>query len=81
MTTPAIRFGYAVVVAFIACVSIAGSSVAYANYVQRESDRKWCKLVTTLDDAYRGQPPTTAAGKNVAESIAQLRRDLGCPTT
>lgn len=80
MTTPTVRFGYAVVVAFIACVSIAFGSVAYANHVQRDSDRKWCKLVGTLDDAYREQPPTTPTGKNVADSVAQLRHDLGCPS-
>lgn len=80
MTTPAVRFGYAVVVAFIACAAIAAASVFYAAHVQRESDRKWCSLVITMDDAYRQTPPTTAPGKNLAASIAELRRKLGCPT-
>jgi hypothetical protein len=45
----------------------------------RESQRKWCRVVVTMDDAYRETPPATAAGKNFAESISQLRRDIGCP--
>lgn len=44
-----------------------------------ESQRKWCAVVVTLDDAYHETPPTTAAGRNLADSIAQLRREIGCP--
>lgn len=91
MTTPAIRVGYAVVVAFIACVLIAFASVGYASHVQRqaehraelariESDRRWCALLTTLDEAYGTPPgPSTDLGRKVAAEIHRLREGFGCP--
>ena len=46
---------------------------------RRESDRRLCGVVVTMDDSYRETPARTPAGKNLQESISQLRRDLGCP--
>jgi hypothetical protein len=91
MTTPAIRFGYAIVVAFIAVVAIAFASVIYTNHVQQqadkrstaeraESDRRWCSLLTELDNAYKGPPaPTTEIGRKVAAEVHQLRESFRCP--
>jgi hypothetical protein len=65
--------------------------VGYTNYVQSqarhrteaeraESDRRWCALLTELDNAYATSPgPTTEVGKKVAAEIHQLRVGLGCP--
>jgi hypothetical protein len=45
-----------------------------------ESDRRWCALLTELDNAYATSPgPTTEVGKKVAAEIHQLRVGLGCP--
>ncbi len=60
------------ILAIVASTKISERSLA-------ESNRKWCSLVITLDDAYKETPPTTAAGKNVAESLHRLRGELGCP--
>lgn len=95
MTTPAVRFGYAVVVAFFACLAIALASVGYANHVQKESerraelvriesDRRWCKLLSDLDGAYNAPPPKTETGRSVAAEIHRLRTQpqpagFGCP--
>jgi hypothetical protein len=54
-------------------------AIVVARNGNAESQRKWCRVVVTKDDAYRETPPATAAGKNFAESISQLRRDIGCP--
>jgi hypothetical protein len=90
VTTPAVRFGYAVVVAFFACLCIALAGVLYTNHVQKqadrrstaeraESDRRWCALLVELDDAYRQPPgPTTETGRKVAVEIHQLREAFGC---
>lgn len=92
MTTPAVRFGYAVVVAFFACLAIALSGVLYTNHVQHvadrrstaeraDSDRRWCALLTELDNAYKGPPaPTTELGRKVAAEIHQLRESFRCPS-
>lgn len=91
MTTPAVRFGYAIAVAFFACASIAGAGVIYTNHVQRqserraelvriESDRRWCLLFGELDAAYQGPPqPTTELGRRVAAEIHRLLVEFGCP--
>jgi hypothetical protein len=90
VTTPAIRFSYAVVVAFFACLAIALASVVYTNHVQgqaerrarmerAESDRRWCALLNELDGAYSAPPgPTTETGRKVAIEVHQLRADFGC---
>lgn len=65
-------------------VGLAG--VVYIGHVdsqreaaERESDRRWCDLLVTMDDAYRsGPPPTTDVGKRVAAAIHTLRVQLGC---
>ncbi|HEX2551619.1 MAG TPA: hypothetical protein VHK64_08500 [Nocardioidaceae bacterium] len=90
MTTPAVRFGYAVVVAFFACLAIALSGVAYTNHVQKQadrrstaeradSDRRWCALLSDLDEAYNTPPgPTTELGRKVASEIHRLRVGFRC---
>lgn len=95
MTTPAVRAWYAIMVSFIACVVIALAGVAYTNHVQDqadrrdrvariESDRRWCNLLSNLDDAYGQAPPVTQTGRNVAGEIHRLRSlpppaGFGCP--
>jgi hypothetical protein len=65
----------ALVLAF-AALMFAG--VLYTRHVQRESDRRWCDLLVTLDTAYRSQPPATELGRRVAAAMARLRADFGC---
>lgn len=91
MTSPAVRLGYAVVVAFFACLAIALAGVLYTNHVQHvadrrstaeraDSDQRWCSLLTELDNAYSAPPgPTTDTGRKVAAEVHQLRVDFGCP--
>jgi hypothetical protein len=91
VSTPLIRAWYAIAVSFVACAVIALAGVGYTNYVQSqarhrteaeraESDRRWCALLTELDNAYATSPgPTTEVGKKVAAEIHQLRVGLGCP--
>jgi hypothetical protein len=88
-----IRAWYAIMVSFIACVVIAGSGLVYTNYVQKQadrrstaervdSDRRWCALLTDLDEAYSSSPtPTTEVGRKVAAEIHRLRVAFGCPAS
>lgn len=55
-------------------------ALVVAIHVNQESDRKWCSVVSTLDDAWAESPPTTTSGRNLAHDIADLRRRLECPT-
>lgn len=91
MTSPKVRLWYALLVSFLACVVVAGSSVGYAGWVNAESqkraaaarvesDRRWCSLLTALDETYQGPPsPTTELGRKVAAEIHELRVAFGCP--
>jgi hypothetical protein len=91
VTKPYVRFWYAIAVAFIAVVGIAGAGVGYTNHVQKQadkrstaeradSDRRWCALLGDLDSAYQSSPrPTTPTGRRVAEEIHKLRLSFRCP--
>lgn len=75
----------AVVVFFICGVVACFFNLAYTTVVDNQSDRdnqqndrKWCRLLVELDDAYKGATPTTQTGRNVAQAIHELRTDLGC---
>lgn len=65
-------------VSFVCAFLAAGASMVYANKVARDSERKWCGIVSTMDDAYRATPPRSPAGRKVAADIAQLRSQFGC---
>lgn len=51
-------------------------NVAYTQQVQRESDARWCDLLSSLDQPQ--VPATTERGRIVQQQIHQLRVDLGC---
>jgi hypothetical protein len=89
VTTKAIRVWYAMTVTFVVTIAFAAASVLYANHaaeqaversneIDRESNRRWCALLTTLDDAYKQTPPKTDAGRNLAAETVRLRREFGC---
>ena len=89
MTTKAIRVWYAMTVTFVVMIAFAGASVLYANHaaeqaversnaIDRESNRRWCTLLATLDDAYKASPPATEAGKTMAAEVTRLRTEFGC---
>ncbi|MFC3504793.1 hypothetical protein ACFOOK_28030 [Micromonospora krabiensis] len=79
MTTRAVRVWYAMTVTFVVMIAFAGASVIYANHAARESEQKWCGLVTTLDRVYTDNPPQTPVGRDMAAQIRQLRIDFDCP--
>lgn len=68
----------AVLAAGAALVS-ASRSAALSQHAREESERRWCGVVVALDDAYRQSPPQTPAGQRIADSIAALRTEFGCP--
>lgn len=66
-------------VSFVAAIVAAAASMLYTNHAAHESERKWCGVVSTMDDAYRDTPPQTPTGRKIAADIARLRADFGCP--
>lgn len=60
---------------------LCAASVMYANYSVRESNRKFCDIVTTVNNAYKDPKypqPTTDLGKKLKQDYAELEQRLGC---
>lgn len=72
---------YMVAIAFTSTLIGSGASLAVAWRANEESDKKWCSVVVTLDNAWHEAPPTTKSGKNLAADISALRKSLHCPTS
>ncbi len=70
---------YSIVVLFLVSLSLAFGNFVYTNHVDNSSNQQWCSLVSTLDDAYKQNPPQTATGQKVALEIYNLRVNFGCP--
>ncbi|MFC7276211.1 hypothetical protein ACFQS1_19640 [Paractinoplanes rhizophilus] len=90
MSTPYVRFWYAITVAFVACLVTAVASVGYASWVNEqsqkrarqariESDQRWCALLVDISRGQEDSPPRTESGKRFAAEIDKLRREFGCP--
>lgn len=54
----------------------------YTGKAARDSEQKWCGIVTTMDDAYASRPkdapPLTGVGQRIADQMHQLRNDFNC---
>lgn len=49
-----------------------------AQQQRRESERQWCELLITLDNAYNKTPPRSSNAVNVAQEIHRLRLKFEC---
>lgn len=75
-TTGAFKAWWSVLMVLVVALLVAGASVLYTSHAQRQSDQRWCSLLTRLDQP--GVPATTPRGRAIQDDIHQLRRDLGC---
>jgi hypothetical protein len=71
--------GYAVLVIFLVSVTLTAVGLAVALSVNRNSERKFCDIVTAQLTAYQEDPPTTATGINLRTRYNELSRSLECP--
>lgn len=60
------------------CVAAPALAVAVSAHNTAESARAWCKIIVTLDDAYRLTPPSTPVGVKLAEAMRQIRAEYDC---
>lgn len=74
--TGALRARYSILVVLITAIVISVAGVFYTNYVQRQSDQRWCALLATIDAPEA--PPTTERGRRVQAQIHGLVRDFNC---
>lgn len=60
-----------------AWVALGVMVVGYVNYEQKESDRRWCRLLAALTTDV--PPPTTERAKEIAGIMGDMKSDFGCP--
>lgn len=53
-------------------------AIGVSAYNQRQSEKAWCEIISTLDDAYRVTPPTTPVGIRLAAAMHDLRSRYHC---
>lgn len=55
-------------------------ALAAVQRAEREADRRWCKLMGIMNDAYNNPatPPSTPLGVEVAKAVREIYMDLGC---
>ncbi|GGV34289.1 hypothetical protein GCM10010182_67750 [Actinomadura cremea] len=76
--TGAVRAWWSLFMVLVAALLVAGASVMYTQHAQREADRRWCELLTTLDAPSPSPPPATERGQEIQRQLRQLQYDLGC---
>lgn len=57
------------------------SSFQYANYVDRESNKQWCSVISLFNQAYRENPPPSELGKKIAAGMLVLQQKFSCGKT
>lgn len=71
--------GYAVLVVLLVSITLTVVSVLISLDVNRKSERKMCKLVSSSIEAYEETPPSTVTGENVKLNLIELQREFHCP--
>jgi hypothetical protein len=77
--TGALRARWSVLMVLFTAVLISGASILYTGYQQREANRKWCDVMTTLDR--QNTPATTPQSVDFRRKIHKLTIGLGCGGT
>lgn len=65
-------------IVYIAIFVMFAGNVLYATYSVRENGRKFCAIITTVNDAYATEEPKTELGIKLKNDYRQLERDLDC---
>lgn len=69
---------YVVTTSVIAVLLLFIAGYFYIDYVDQQSNRRWCGLVTLMDGEYKEHPPQTTTGKGMAEEIDKLHHEFEC---
>lgn len=70
---------YTLIAVLVSSVVTGSVAIVWGRIDRAESERKFCAIVVAQDDAWSETTPTSVTGRRVADAIAKLRRDLGCP--
>jgi len=76
VTTVPMSLRVALVSSFLAAVLVGVLNVGFTIYQQRQADRRWCDLFTTLSAPEK--PPSTERGRIVQDRIGDMAEKLRC---
>ncbi|GAB2951801.1 hypothetical protein GCM10027280_45240 [Micromonospora polyrhachis] len=79
MRRPSQPLWYTLLAVVVSVLVTAAAALVIADRAARESERRWCDVITTMDEAYRVAPPQTEIGQRLARDLAALREDFDCP--
>lgn len=65
-------------IVYLAIFVMVAVSVGYSTYAVRDNNRKFCSIITTVNDAYAKDDPKTEIGIQLKKDYIQLERDLNC---
>lgn len=68
------RWALAMVVAM--AIIAMGVNIFYTAHTQRDADRRWCALLTSL--TADTPAPTTSRAIKISDELTRLERQLGC---
>jgi hypothetical protein len=80
MTSPLLQPGprwWRRIINAVAWFVLLAMMVGYVSYQQYQSDRRWCRLLASLTTDV--PPPTTDRAQEIAEIMADMKRDFHCP--
>lgn len=60
----------------VALIALLVMSVMYLNHLQKESDKRWCRLLSALTTDV--PPPTTERAREIAGIMQDMKRDFDC---
>ena len=66
---------------YLMMFGLVGASIFYSSYSVQESGRKFCDIITTVNDAYQDPAypePTTDLGRKLKRNYAELEDRLDC---
>lgn len=69
---------YSLIIAFVTVVVVSILGIFYTGMVANDNNRKWCRALIAIDDAYSESNVTTPAGKRIAEEFRMLRHEFEC---
>ena len=68
-----------IAILYFCILSMSAVTLWYSTYTSRETGRKFCDIITTVNAAYKDGPePTTELGKKIKVQYADLEKRLDC---
>jgi len=69
---------YSIVIAYLTALFIGIACIVFTVHTVNENNRKWCDILSPLDNAYKSAPSRSEVGRKVRDAIHDRTVDFGC---